>query len=96
MITVPKPGNTKQELLRKLETLKSSMSDQIEGNEISLTQITDGYSVKAAKKILFMTFFVDAEIIAKDGEYSITYQTNAPQSKVDEALAKVKEVLEKL
>ncbi len=95
MINIPKPGKTKQELLDKLEGLKTELSKQVADNEVNIEKITDGYNVKAEKKVLFMTFYVDANIIAKDGCYEITWESNAPDSKVNEALEKVKEALEK-
>lgn len=95
MITIPKPGKTKQELLQKLETLKTEFSRQISENEITIENIPDGFKIKAEKKVLFLTFYVNADILAKDEGYEITWESNAPQSKVNEALDKVKEILEK-
>lgn len=95
MLTIPQPGKTKQQLLDKLEELKKDMLKQTEDNDVTLSVINDGYNLKAEKQVLFMTFFVDANIIAKDGEYEITWKTNAPESKVNEALEKVRLALEK-
>lgn len=95
MINISKPGKSKKELLDKLENFKKEYSKQINENEITLEKITDGYSIKAEKKVLFMTFHVNADIIAKDNEYIITWESNAPESKVNEALEKVKELLSK-
>lgn len=96
MIHIPKPGRTKQDLLEKLEGFKNEYSKEIGENDIKLEKITDGYSIKAEKKVLFLTIYVIAEIIAKENEYVITYESNAPESKVNEALEKVKEKLEKI
>ncbi len=95
MIKIPKPGKSKQELLLKLENFKSDYSKQINENDVKIEKITDGYNIKAEKKVLFLTFYVNADIIAKDYEYLITWESNAPDSKVNEALEKVKEILEK-
>lgn len=95
MINIPKPGRSKQDLLDKLENLKSDFSRQSAENDVKIEKITDGYNLKAEKQVLFITFYVDANIIAKDGCYEITWESNAPESKVNEALEKVKEVLEK-
>ncbi len=95
MINIPKPGKTKQELLQKLESFKSEYSSKIDENEVKIEKITDGYNIKAEKKVLFMTFHVNADLIAKDGAYTITWESNAPDSKVNEALDKVREILEK-
>lgn len=95
MLNIPKPGKSKQVLLEKLERFKSAYSKQINENEVKIEKITDGYNIKAEKKVLFMTFHVYADIIAKDNEYVITWESNAPNSKVIEALEKVKEILEK-
>lgn len=95
MLNIPQPGKTKQQLLEKLEVLKKDLLNKAEENEVTLSAIDGGYNLKAEKQVLFMTFFVDAKIIAKEGEYEITWKTNAPESKVAEALEKVKQALEK-
>lgn len=95
MINISKPGKSKQELLEKLERFKSDYSKQIDENDARIEKITDGYNIKVEKKVLFMTFYVNADIIAKDEGYEITWESNAPESKVNEALEKVKIELEK-
>ena len=95
-MNIPKPGKTKKELLVKLESFKNDYSKEIGENDVKIEKITDGYNIKAEKKVLFMTFHVNADIIAKDNEYIITWESNAPEGKVNEALAKVKEALEKV
>lgn len=95
MINIPKPGKSKQELLEKLESFKNEYSKEIGENDVKIEKITDGYTIKAEKKVLFMTYYVNAEIIAKDNEYIITWESNAPDSKVNEALEKVKAMLSK-
>ncbi len=95
MINISKPGKSKQELLEKLESFKNEYSKEIGENDVKIEKITDGYTIKAEKKVLFMTFYVNAEIIAKDNEYIITWESNAPDSKVNEALEKVKAMLSK-
>jgi hypothetical protein len=95
MINISKPGKTKQELLEKLERFKSDYRKQIDENDVKIEKITDGYNIKVEKKVLFMTFYVNADIITKDEGYEITWESNAPESKVNEALEKVKIELEK-
>ena len=95
MMTIPKPGKSKQQLLERLERFKTDYSREIGDNDIKIEQITDGYSIKAEKKVLFLSFYVNAEVIAKDGEYVITWESYAPENKVNEALDKVRKELEK-
>lgn len=92
---IPKPGKSKQELLEKLERFKNDYSSQINENDITIEETDDGYKISAQKKVLFMSFYVNAEITAKDGSYEISWESNAPASKVDEALEKIKIELEK-
>ena len=95
MIVINKPGKTKEYLLSSLDKLKSDFSKQIADNNISLAETTEDYSIKAKKTVLFMKFWVDAKVIAKDGSYEISWETNAPSSKVEEALGSIREILEK-
>lgn len=94
-IIIPKPGKSKQELLEKLERFKSEYSKQLDENEVTLEKSADGYKISAQKKVLFMSFYVNAEITAKDGSYELSWESNAPESKVEEALEKIKIELEK-
>ncbi|MBZ0201418.1 MAG: hypothetical protein K8I03_00215 [Ignavibacteria bacterium] len=96
MIVVNKPGKTKEYLLSSLGNLKSDFSKQIADDNISIAETSEGYSIKAEKTILFMKFWVDANVIAKEGRFEISWETNAPESKVEEALISIKEVLEKV
>lgn len=96
MITIDKTGKTKQELLGSLEKLKTDFANEIAEYDIKLKPITDGYNLQGSKKIAFIEFSVDLNIHAEDGKYVIDYQSkNVPQGKLDEALVKVKEVLDK-
>ncbi len=95
MLTIPQPGKSKQQLLAKLEDLKKDMQKQAENNEVTLTPITDGYNIKAEKKVLFLNFYVDANIVVKDEAFELSWETNAPESKVEEAIEKIKVALEK-
>lgn len=95
MLTIPQPGKSKQQLLAKLEDLKKDMQKQAENNEVTLTPITDGYNIKAEKKVLFLNFYVDANIVVKDEAFELSWETNAPESKVEEAIEKIKIALEK-
>lgn len=96
MITIDKPGKSKQELLKSLENLKSDFAKEIAEYDIKLSPITDGYNLKGSKKIVFIEFSVDVNIKAEDGKYVIDYTSkNVPQAKIDEAVGEVRKVLEK-
>lgn len=96
MITIDKPGKSKQELLKSLENLKSDFAKEIAEYDIKLSPITDGYNLKGSKKIVFIEFSVDVNIKAEDGKYVIEYTSkNVPQAKIDEAVGEVRKVLEK-
>ncbi len=92
-IVIPKAGKSKAELLKILRDLKSEFSTKISENDAVIEETPDGYKVRAEKKILFLSFYVDANITAKEGEYEISWDSNAPKDKVEDALAKVKDVL---
>jgi hypothetical protein len=57
--------------------------------------LPDGYSIDAKKKILFITFWINAKILARDTEFDIIWETNAPDSKVNVAIEKVRNILGK-
>lgn len=93
---VNKPGKSKQELLNCLEKLKSQFAAEIAQHNVNITPIEDGYRIQAGKKLLFVNFSVDMNVTVRDGEFIIDYKTkNVPQSKVDEAIAQIGQVLEK-
>lgn len=92
---IKKNGKTKNQLLICLENLKSEFAKEISGNDVKITNITDGYSIKGEKKFLFLNFWVDAKIIAKEQEFELSWETNAPEGKVKEAMKNVEEILEK-
>lgn len=83
------------ELLKCLETLKVEFQNKISEYKVDISKIGDGYRIQGKKKIILITFWVDAEIIAMDECFELSWKTNAPESKVKEAMEKVKEVLEK-
>ncbi|HMS63965.1 MAG TPA: hypothetical protein PKD83_01785 [Ignavibacteria bacterium] len=96
MITIDKPGKNKAELLASLEKLKTDFAKEISEYDIKLTPINDGYNLKGSKKIVFINFSVDVNIRAEEGKYLIDYTSeNVPQGKIDEAMIKVKDVLDK-
>ncbi|MBN8570635.1 MAG: hypothetical protein J0M18_13500 [Ignavibacteria bacterium] len=90
---IEKPGKSKQELLDSLEKLKEKFKHEISGNDVEVTKITDGYKVHAEKRFI-VKFHVDAEIIARDGEYELSWETNAPQGKVEDAMKKIEQTLQ--
>ena len=91
-----KTGKTKAELLNSLDSLKDKLKNEISEYNIKLTKINDGYNIEAEKKIVFVKFWVNANITAGDGYYDINWETNAPEGKVAEAIDKVKNALEKV
>ncbi len=96
MMTIDKPGKSKQKLLNSLEKLKTDFAKEISEYNIMLSPITDGYNLKGSKKIVFIEFSVDVNIKAEDGKYVINYTSkNVPQGQIDKAMVKVKEVLDK-
>ncbi len=96
MIKIYRPGKTKQELLDSLAKLQTEYRDKITEYDIQITPITDGYNMKGSRKIVFITFSVDADIKAEDGKYTVEYTAeNVPQAKLNEAIGKVTKVLEK-
>ncbi len=96
MITIDKPGRTKQDLLRSLEDIRTSFNSQIQKYDLKVSQITDGYNLKGEKKIIFINVMADINIRAEEGKYLIEYETkNIPQAKIDEVLVQVRDVLEK-
>lgn len=90
---IERPGKTKQELLDSLANLKEKFKSEIAGNDIEITEITDGYRVRGEKRFI-VKFYVDAQIIAKDGEYELSWETNAPKGKVDEAIQQIEDILQ--
>ncbi len=93
---INKNGKTKTELLSSLDRIKDNLKNEISEYNIGITKINDGYNIKAEKKIVFFKFWVNADITAGDGYYDITWETNAPEGKVAEAIGKVKDTLEKV
>ncbi|MEO8447554.1 MAG: hypothetical protein ABI528_08670 [bacterium] len=93
---IQKQGRSKADLLNSLDKLKDDLKNDILEYKIGITKINDGYKIKAEKKILFIKFHVDADITAGEGHYDITWETNAPEGKVAEAIDKVKDALEKV
>jgi len=89
---IEKPGKSKAELLASLEKLKEKFKYEISGNDVEVTNITDGYKIRAEKRFI-VKFHVDAEIIARDGEYEISLETNAPKGKVEDAMGKIEQTL---
>ncbi|HEY3250593.1 MAG TPA: hypothetical protein VGK25_05690 [Ignavibacteria bacterium] len=92
---IQKPGKSKQQLLSCLAKLKVEFKAQVAENDIIITDIADGYLINAQKKVLFLTFWVKAKIIAANGAFELTWETNAPENKVREALDNIIKFLEK-
>jgi hypothetical protein len=96
MITIPKPGKTKQELLSSLDKLKTDFAQEISEYDLNVDSIPDGYKLEGNKKILMLEISVEMEITAQDGKYEINYKTkNVPQAQIDKAIGKATEILKK-
>src|SRR4030095_16880728 len=95
IMQIKKPGKSKEQLLSCLAKLETEFKSLIAENDIKLTNVADGYLINAEKKILFLTFWVNAKLIAMDEVFELTWETNAPEVKVKEALGSVINVLEK-
>jgi len=75
--------------------MKLEFENQISEYNISITEKDNGYIFEAQKRIMLIKFFVKAEITADDGQFTIEWKTNAPETSVNEAIEKTKEILEK-
>jgi hypothetical protein len=93
-LKVEKPGKSKQQLLGCLDSVKDKFKGDINDNDVIVNKTTEGYNFSAEKKILFMTFWVKADIIAREEEFELSWDTNAPESRVEDAIRQVKKVLE--
>ena len=93
-LTVQKPGKSKQQLLDCLERIRDKFKGNISDNKVVLDKLTDGYNISAEKKILFMTFWVKSKIIAQEEKFELSWDTNAPESRVEDAMNEVKKILE--
>ena len=91
---INRPGKSKEQLLSSLNSLRNNFAKEIADNDVCIESVTDGFLIKAEKKILFMTFWVNAKIKAVEEAYELTWETNVPAGKVNEAIDKVKKVLE--
>lgn len=89
---IERPRKTKQELLESLSKLKEKFKNEIAGNDVEVTKIPDGYRVRGEKRFI-VKFYVDAQIIAKEGEYELSWETNAPKSKIEDAIKQIESVL---
>lgn len=92
---IQKPDKTKDELYKCLEKLEETYQAEIKDYNLQIIKSYDRYTIKAKKNVLFMEFYLNAEIIAGEGFIEMKYDTNVPFNKVDEVLCKVEEVIEK-
>ncbi len=96
MITIDKPGKSKKELLTFLEKLKTDFADEISKYDLKLSPIKDGYNLKGSKRILVVKASADINITAGNEKYVIDYTSkNIPQGMIDQAISKVKQILNK-
>ena len=95
-MTISKPGKSQQELLNCLEKLKTKFSDEIEQYNIQITPKENGYKIYGERKVMLINFSVNVDIVARDGEFEMDYETNnVPKSKVKEAMEKIKDQISK-
>jgi len=92
---IEKPGKSKDELMKCLENLENVYEKEIKEYDLQVIKSYDGYSIRGKKKILFMNFYLNAQIMVYDGKIEVKYDTNVPAGKVDEVLCKVEEVIGK-
>jgi hypothetical protein len=90
---IDKAGKLKEELLKCLEKLKENYGKEINEYNLRLLKIDGGYNIKTEKSVLFMDFYLDATIIAKDGYYDLRYKTNVPSGIAKDVLNKIEEAL---
>lgn len=95
-LEINKPNRSKQELLSLLEAQLKQFDTFIKENNATLTKTTDGYNLSVEKRVLFMNYFLNAEIKTEDEKYIINYDTNAPEFKVKEFKTKVIDHLKSL
>ena len=95
-LSINKPSKSKEELLSLLEAQLSQFDSFIKENNATLTKTMDGYNLSVEKRVLFMKYFLNAEIKADDEKYIINYDTNAPEFKVKEFETKVIDHLKSL
>lgn len=93
-LVVNKPGKTKAQLLSCLENIKERFKDDIGSNDVTLEKTPDGYNITGEKNILFMKFWVKSQIIAVDERYELTWETNAPEGRVQDAMREITKVLD--
>jgi hypothetical protein len=95
-LEINKPKISKTELLALLESQLNQFDKFVKENNATLTKTTDGYNLSVEKRVLFMKYFLNAEIKAEDEKYIISYDTNAPEFKVKEFESKAIEYLKSL
>jgi hypothetical protein len=95
-LEINKSNQSKSELLSLLEAQLNQFDSFIKENNATLTKTSDGYNLSVEKRVLFMKYFLNAEIKAAEGKYIINYDTNAPEFKVKEFESKVIDHLKSL
>lgn len=88
-LIINKPNNSMTALLSLLESQLNQFDSFIKENNATLTKTADGYNLSVEKRVLFMKYFLNAEIKAQHEKYIINYDTNAPEFKVKELETKV-------
>lgn len=96
IISIDKPGKSKKELLAYLEKLKTDFADEISKYDLKLSPIKDGYNLKGSKRIVVLKASADINIKAENEKYVIDYTSkNIPPGMIDQAISKVKQILNK-
>lgn len=90
---IQKPNKSKTELLVFLESQLPYFKKILSENNAKLKRVQDGFTIELEKTVLFMKFFLNATIICEDGNYLILYETNAPDSKVNDFKIKINDYL---
>lgn len=96
VISINKPGKSKKELLNYLEKLKTDFAHEISKYDLKLSPVKDGYNLKGSKRILVLKASADINIKAENEKYVIDYTSkNIPLGMIDQAISKVKQILNK-
>ncbi|MCY7363044.1 MAG: hypothetical protein LH629_13420 [Ignavibacteria bacterium] len=90
-ITFNKSGKSKEEIMQCLEKLEKKYSDEISENNISIKKNGTEFTLSAVKKILFLTYKIDAKLIISDGLIKLDYESNIPESFEKDAIKMIED-----
>lgn len=76
--TIKLPGNPKAELHLKLKKIIGEYNSEIMKNNVKIIQSNDVYNIHADKNVMFVNYYVNAEVVVFDNYLQVKYDTNAP------------------